>query len=259
MKLATNTRRSGERRIGPAFVLGLLLVGMAGLAQSGSGARAEDMVRLSDADRAAYQAIGRVNLPGYRRVGTCSGTLIAPDLVLTAAHCVGSPRGANDGLHFVAGWHGGRYVAHRRSAFVAVHPMYDRTTGRDRFDFDIALIRLETPIPRAVVAPVPLLAADQLLPRDAILLGYARTRANTLSGAFGCPLLNVTRSSFLYGCEVVSGTSGGAVLVQTDDGPALAAVIAARVGKEGYGLAVPIKTWVRSNITEVRRASTDRP
>ena len=35
-----------------------------------------------------WDAIGQVNIGGYRQAGKCTGTLVAPDLVLTAAHCV---------------------------------------------------------------------------------------------------------------------------------------------------------------------------
>ncbi len=39
-----------------------------------------------------WNAIGRINIGGYRRRSNCTGTLIAPNAVLTAAHCIRNPR-----------------------------------------------------------------------------------------------------------------------------------------------------------------------
>ena len=38
-----------------------------------------------------WDAIGQINISGYRRMSRCTGTLIAPDMVITAAHCVIDP------------------------------------------------------------------------------------------------------------------------------------------------------------------------
>jgi hypothetical protein len=39
-------------------------------------------------NRPDWQAVGRVNLSGFKSRSYCSGTLVAPDIVLTAAHCL---------------------------------------------------------------------------------------------------------------------------------------------------------------------------
>ena len=63
-----------------------------------------------------WDAVGQVNVGGYRRVGQCTGTLIAPDVVLTAAHCVVDPWRAAPfplhDIHFLAGVHGAENSGH---------------------------------------------------------------------------------------------------------------------------------------------------
>src|SRR5262245_7040256 len=40
---------------------------------------------------APWGAIGQINVTGYRRISKCTGSLIATNLVITAAHCVMDP------------------------------------------------------------------------------------------------------------------------------------------------------------------------
>jgi hypothetical protein len=77
------------------------------------------------------------------RGGVCSGVVVAPDAILTAAHCV---TGATDyRVHYRGA--DGRPVLLEPSA-LAVHPGYDKgaVAGRRR-SIDLALVRLGAPLP----------------------------------------------------------------------------------------------------------------
>ena len=46
---------------------------------------------LLDEQGPPWDAIGQVNVSGHRMTTRCTGTLVAPNLVVTAAHCVMDP------------------------------------------------------------------------------------------------------------------------------------------------------------------------
>jgi hypothetical protein len=92
-------------------------------------------------------AVGLVWLEGG---GFCSGSLIAPDVVLTAGHCVASPvasfyTGAGKGTTDVGALPLGKLTRHAVVDQVA-HPSYSPRGGCPNRSFDEGLLRLEKPI-----------------------------------------------------------------------------------------------------------------
>lgn len=106
----------------------------------------------------AADGIGRsvVTIVGSRG-NSCSGTLIAPDLVLSVAHCVGP--GAT---YKIVEYGGDRQPRLRDVRRVATHPGFDmKTMLAHRATADVSLLQLETPKanPSAIGVPTAPLAA----------------------------------------------------------------------------------------------------
>ena len=188
----------------------------------------------------ADPAIGRLNSAGYNRTEMCSGTLIAPDRVLTAAHCVLDPR---DGyakrisdMVFVAGWDRGAHAGAARVASVVVHPDAFKD-GRFDLDHDLAVVTLDHPLD---IPPLALGSGPAAGPLT--LLGYRRSRPHVLSRTEGCSG-RARGGLWDIACPAEKGQSGGPVLYGTGSQRRVVAVL---VAKSDHGaLVVPVDGWLR--------------
>ncbi len=87
----------------------------------------DDRVRL-DERGPPWDAVGQVNVAGFRTGFECTGTLIAPTLVVTAAHCVINPIAqkpyASKDIHFLAAVRGSENKGHATAQCLHFLPNY---------------------------------------------------------------------------------------------------------------------------------------
>jgi protease YdgD len=192
-------------------------------------------------------SVGRLNLAGYRTTEMCTATLIAPRLILTAAHCVTRPEDGylkrQGDMVFVAGWNGEGHSGAARIQTVHVHP--DAYVG-GRFDLrhDLAVVELTEALPSE-----PLKIGNAALPGPMTLMGYQRSRPHRLTVT---PYCYGTADAGLWriGCRVEPGQSGGPVIYGEGAARRVVAVIVAV--SEEQALAVPVDGWLRRQFASSR-------
>ncbi len=198
---------------------------------------------LTDAEAADLAGVGRLNIAGNRH---CTATLIARDLVLTAAHCLYNPqsgrRAPPEEIRFVAGLRRDDYAALRGVAALAVPPDYDFAAEPDLAEVrhDLAMLRLDAPVAASEALPVP----EGAWPGggSVAVVGYGRDRAQAASIRADCPVLGAEDGLAVLGCTVTLGVSGAPVLAGTGAGRRIVAIVSA-MGESDLGpvaLVVPL-------------------
>jgi protease YdgD len=223
------------------FLLALLVMSLAPAA----GAQDAVMKGLQTADDSrGWDAVGKLIL-GDR--GFCTGALIEPEIVLTAAHCLfdkeTGARMAPEDIQFYAGWRNGRAVAYRGVRRAIAHPeyVYSGSDKLGRVSFDLALLELNQPIRLPSLTPFAVdtspVEGDQVG-----VVSYAQDRAEVPSIQEVCEVLAEREQTLVLSCNVDFGSSGAPVFSIRDGVARVVSVISAKAEVQGQkvALAVPL-------------------
>lgn len=197
------------------------------------------------------------NVPPMAAVGVlerdgrtdCSAILVAPAMVLTAAHCVAGKELISEGgtseIYFRTGAYPGHPSVIRLATGRMLHPMYlaGRSAPMHPTGADIALLALDAPIARDEA--MPLVPGNLTEEGERLLVASYPSGQGLRARERQCPVAEATGVVAWLSCKVVPGESGGAAVRLGENGPELAGVVVATMKSDGRPYAIVVQTGAR--------------
>ena len=168
-------------------------------------------------DEAPWRYMGLLRMDSG---GSCSATLVARDVIATAAHCVSSENGVNANGRFVSA--SGNREARVIAYLVDRSFNYVRFSTTDEIDgLDWALLRIDQPLGDTLghAAIRNITGPNRPLSTALLQAGYSWDTGGHLSGNLGCRMIAIhADNTFAHECDTTRGDSGSGFVVRNGDG-----------------------------------------